>query len=63
MVGDGTWLSTAEAADVIGVSTSTVINLVDDGTLKATRVGNRRRILRAVAEAYRDEKLREAGGK
>ncbi len=62
VVGDGRWLSTAEAAAIIGVSTSTVIRLVDERTLPATYVGNRRRILRSVAEAYRDKMEREAGG-
>lgn len=62
MVGDGRWLSTAEAADLIGISTSTVIRLVDERVIPATYVGNRRRILRTQAEAYRDKLLREAGG-
>lgn len=61
VVGDGTWLSTAETAELLGVSTSHVIKLVDDGALRATRVGNRRRILRTVAEAYRDKMAKEAG--
>lgn len=63
VVGDGTWLSTAEAAELLGVSTSYVIKLIDETKeLSAMKVGNRRRILRAVAEAYRDEQLRQAGG-
>lgn len=62
MVGDGTWLSTMEAANIIGVSKSHVIDLVDTGQLPATKVGTHRRILRTVAEAYRDKKMREASG-
>lgn len=62
MVGDGTWLSTMEAARVIGCSKSHVIDLVDSRQLPAAKVGNRRRILRTIAEAYRDRLLREATG-
>jgi len=63
MVGDGTWLSTTETAKLLGVSKSHVIDLFDDGKLPGTKVGNRRRILRTVAEAYRNEQLRKAGGR
>lgn len=60
---DGNWLSTTEAAAIIGCSKTHVINLVKRGDLPATRVGNRRRILRTVAEAYRDRMRAEAEGR
>lgn len=62
VVGDGKYLSTGEAAKLMGVSQSTVIRLVTDGELPATKVGTHRRILRTVAEAYRDRMAKEAGG-
>lgn len=66
VVGNGDWLSTGEAATIIGCSPSHVIDLFDGKIpgkkLPGTRVGNRRRILRTVVEAYRDEQLREASG-
>jgi excisionase family DNA binding protein len=62
VVGDGTYLSTGEAARLIGISQSHLIRLINDGKIPATKAGTHRRILRTVAEAYRDQKLREAGG-
>jgi excisionase family DNA binding protein len=59
---DDVWLSTTEAAAVLGCSKTHVINLVDRGELPATRVGNRRRILRKVVEDRRDQMIREAAG-
>ena len=62
VVGDGTYLSTGEAAKLIGVSQSHVINMVNRGDLPSTKVGTHRRILRTVAEAYRDKMAAEAAG-
>lgn len=62
LVGDGKWLSTGEVAEILECSSSHVIKLFDDGKLTGRRVGNRRRILRTVAEAYRDKMAAEAAG-
>lgn len=62
VVGDGTWLSTGEVAEMLECSPSYVIKLIDTGQLDARRVGNRRRVRRTVAEAYRAEHVGEAGG-
>lgn len=62
VVGDGTYLSTGEAAKVMGVSQSHLIRLINDGKVPATLVGTHRRILRTVAEAYRDKRAQEAAG-
>ena len=55
MVGDGEWLSTGEAATLMGVGKTKVIELADAGVLESTRVPGslHRRISRASAEAYR----------
>jgi len=64
LVGDGTWLTTTEAALLMGCSKSHVIALIRRGDLPATTApGSRhRRILRTVAEAYRDKMAAEAAG-
>jgi excisionase family DNA binding protein len=57
VVGDGTYLSTGEAARLIGISQSHLIRLINDGKIQArTLPGSKhRRIARQVAEAFRDE--------
>jgi excisionase family DNA binding protein len=60
---DGTWLTTTEAADVIGCSKSHVIKLFDSGALPGKWVGRHRRILRTVAEDFREGDPREAPGR
>lgn len=55
MVGDGKWLSTGEAARLMGVSKWKVIQMADAGVLESTKVpGSRhRRISRASAQAHK----------
>jgi excisionase family DNA binding protein len=59
MVGDGDWLTVAEAAELLGVSDWTVRKLADEGRLndpeKVWRVGAHRRISRKSAERLRKE--------
>lgn len=43
MVGDGTQLRTSEAAAILNVSPSTVINYLRNGLLRATRTAGRHR--------------------
>ena len=54
MVGDGKWLTTGEAARLMGVSKWKVIQMADAGELETEKVpGSRhRRISRASAEAH-----------
>lgn len=52
MVGDGTWLTVGEAAQVLKVGVSTVRSAVEDGKLVAGRTpGGHRRISRKSVEA------------
>ncbi|HEV7759651.1 MAG TPA: helix-turn-helix domain-containing protein [Acidimicrobiales bacterium] len=46
-------LTTGQAADLLGVSRPTVVKLVDNGDLPATRVGSRRRLAATDVLAYR----------
>jgi excisionase family DNA binding protein len=64
VVGNGEYLTTGEAAEVIGVSKSTVVKLIADGKLPVTRVpgSTHRRIARKVAEDLRDRMRQEAAG-
>lgn len=64
MVGDGEYLSTGEAAEVIGVSKSLVVKLLNTGQLAHTTLpgSTHRRILRTVAEELRDKMRSEARG-
>lgn len=62
VVGDGTYMSTGEIAKMLKCSQSHVIRLIDSGALPSTKVGTHRRVLRTVAEAYRDKMAAEAGG-
>lgn len=55
MVGDGTWLTTGEAAKVAGVSKSTIVKLLNLGQLPYGTVpgSTHRRIRRTDAEALK----------
>ena len=55
MVGDGTWLSVGEAADLMGISKWKVRQMAKAGTLEATTVPDSKhlRISRKSAEAHR----------
>lgn len=56
MVGDGTYLSVGEAAEVLGVSPQTVRNVIKAGRLKMRRTpGGHRRVLAADAHKLRTE--------
>jgi excisionase family DNA binding protein len=47
-------ISTGQAADVLGVSRRTVVQLIERGDLQATRVGTRRRLASADVLALRE---------
>lgn len=56
LVGDGTWLTVGEVAQMLGVSDTTVRQYVADGRLDATRLpSGHRRIRRTSAEAMHRE--------
>lgn len=63
LVGDGTWLTTTEAAQVMGCSKSHVIALIRRGDLAASTVpgSKHRRIRRTVAEQWRSKMDAEGG--
>lgn len=48
----GDWLNTAQAADVLGVTSIRVRQLIAEGRLKPTRVGSVYLLLRADVEAF-----------
>jgi excisionase family DNA binding protein len=48
----GDWITTDEAADVIGVSRDRVYALIRDGRLKPTKVGSVYLLLRSDVEAF-----------
>jgi excisionase family DNA binding protein len=47
-------ISTGQAADLLGVSRRTVVQLIERGDLPATRVGTRRRLASADVLALRE---------
>lgn len=56
VVGDGTWLTTGEAAERLHTGVDVVRRAVEDGRLKAGRTpGGHRRILAESVEALRRE--------
>jgi excisionase family DNA binding protein len=48
-------LTTGQAADLLGVSRRTVVQLIERGDLKATRVGTRRRLDTAEVAGHREQ--------
>ncbi len=58
------FMTTGEVGELLGRNRWQVITMVKTGRLKATTVpgSKHRRILRTVAEAYRDKMAKEAGG-
>ena len=50
------WLSTTQAADLLGLTPRAVVKAIAQGKLPATRVGNRHRISREDLEHYRAAK-------
>lgn len=62
VVGDGTWLTVGEAAEVLNVHPDTVRRAVTSGQLKAGRTpGGHRRITRASVEEFRRKLYGDAG--
>ena len=51
-------LTTGQAADLLGVSRPTVVNLIDKGQLAATRIGSHRRLRTADVLAFRERARR-----
>lgn len=47
------WLSTGEAADLVGVTARAIRKAIDEGRLEAVKVGGRKRISREDLEHYR----------
>jgi len=50
------FLTTQQAADILGVSRPTVVRLIDAGELSAERIGNRRRLQLSDVLEYRDKR-------
>ncbi len=48
------WLSSTQAADLLGVTSRAVVKAIDRGALQGARVGNRWRISREDVEHYRE---------
>jgi excisionase family DNA binding protein len=59
---DGSMISVAQAAELIGVSRTAVYKAIEKGTLRATRIGNVTVVDRAFALAYREHRRVENGG-
>ncbi|WP_239341672.1 helix-turn-helix domain-containing protein [Frankia sp. CiP3] len=55
-------LTTTEAADLLGVSRTTVYELLNAGQLESVRIGRSRRIPRAALVAYVDRLCGLCGG-
>lgn len=55
-MGSGDWLNTAQAADVLGVTSIRVRQLIAEGRLKPTRVGSVYLLLRSDVEAFKKQK-------
>jgi excisionase family DNA binding protein len=49
-------LTTQQAADLLGVSRPTIVRLINEGALRAERIGNRHRLLLDDLLAYREER-------
>lgn len=49
-------LTTQQAADLLGVSRPTIVRLINEGVLRAERIGNRHRLLLDDVLAYRQER-------
>lgn len=54
------WLTTQEAADLLGVSRMTVVRWIDEGELSAQKVGTHRRVPLAEVERWRANQAYEA---
>lgn len=55
-------LTTGQAADLLGVSRPTVVDLADKGALPSKRIGTHRRLPTAEVLAYRERRHRERRG-